>query len=295
MALNEKRLEKSTRKLRKILKKRSEHLDPKDVHDLRTRSRRIESAIEATQLSPRRNERKLLRNLRRIRKKAGKVRDMDVLTSHLLGLHVKGEEDCLTQLAEHLGMRRYKHAEKLRLAIERSGKKTRRRLNRTWRRFKRAIANDGSESGQSLESIAAATALQQAADLASPPSLNRGNLHPYRIKVKELRYVLQAGAGGGDRKFIESLGQVKDAIGEWHDWEELIAIADDVLDHRPHCALIDELKRIGREKYESALTVANRMRAAYLKRQSDTAKGKRQVYKHESTQPMLKAVSSIAS
>ena len=293
MALNEKRLEKSIKKLLKILKKRSTLLDPEDVHDLRTRSRRIESSIQATQLSTKHNERALLRNLRRIRKKAGKVRDMDVLTSHVLKLRVKGEEDCLTRLAEHLGNQRYKHAEKLRRIIKRHGEKTRRRLKHTRGRFEREI--DASGNGQSLKSAAAISALQRSSDLASPLVLNRGNLHPYRIKLKELRYVLQAGDGEGNRKFIASLGETKDAIGEWHDWEELIAIAHDVLDHQPHCALIDELKRISRDTYESALSTTHKLRAGYLKPQSKPAQGKQRVYKHETTQPALKAVSSIAS
>lgn len=294
MALNEKRLEKSIKKLRKILKKRSTLLDPEDVHDLRTRSRRIESSIQATQLSTKHNERALLRNLRRIRKKAGKVRDMDVLTSHVLKLRVKGEEDCLTRLAEHLGNQRYKHAEKLRRIIKRYGEKTRRRLKRTRRRFEREI-DAASANGQSLKSAAAISALQRSSDLASPLVLNRGNLHPYRIKLKELRYLLQAGEGEGNRKFVASLGETKDAIGEWHDWEELIAIAHDVLDHQPHCVLIDELKRISRDKYESALSTTNTLRAGYLKPQSKPAQAKQRVYKHETTQPALKAVSSIAS
>ena len=219
---------------------------------------------------------------------------MDVLTSHLLNVRVKGEEDCLTRLAEHLGMQRYKHADKLRRTINRCGKKTRARLDRTRRRFERAIEKDGSAKGKSLQSFAATTALQHAADLASPPTLSRGNLHPYRIKVKGLQYLLQAGEDGGDQDFIESLGETKDAIGEWHDWEQLIAIAQDVLDHQPHCALREELKRISREKFESALFAANKIRAEYLKRQGKSAKGKPPVYRHEPTQPMLKAVASIA-
>ncbi|HKV48322.1 MAG TPA: CHAD domain-containing protein [Candidatus Acidoferrales bacterium] len=294
MALNEKRLEKSIKKLRKILKKRAKPLEPEDVHDLRTRSRRIETSIQATQPSTKHNERTLLRNLRRIRKRAGKVRDMDVLTSHVLNLQVKGEEECRTRLAEHLGNERYKQAEKLRRTIKRYGEKTRRQLKRTHRRFAREIEG-ASSNGQKLESAAAITALQQSADLASPLTLNRGNLHPYRMKVKELRYVLQAGEGEGDRKFVASLSETKDAIGEWHDWEELTSIAQDVLDHQPHCALIGELKRISREKYESAMSIVNKLRAGYLKAKRTAGQGKQRVYKHETTQPALKAVSSIAS
>ena len=32
-------------------------------------------------------------------------------------------------------------------------------------------------------------------------------------------------AGGATPRFVDDLGKVKDAIGEWHDWEELASIA----------------------------------------------------------------------
>jgi len=59
------------------------------------------------------------------------------------------------------------------------------------------------------------------------------------------------------RGFIDSLGPVKDAIGEWHDWEELIAIASDLDEHRPNCKLVRELKTISDRKYERALSLTN--------------------------------------
>jgi len=64
-----------------------------------------------------------------------------------------------------------------------------------------------------------------AADLAQPAELTKANLHPYRLKVKKFRDVIAMSAGGGDPKFADALAKCKDAIGEWHDWEELIAIA----------------------------------------------------------------------
>ena len=60
--------------------------------------------------------------------------------------------------------------------------------------------------------------------LKRPVRLNRNNLHPYRLKVKELRNVLQLSNRADDIEFVEKLGQVKDAIGDWHDWEELVRI-----------------------------------------------------------------------
>ena len=62
-------------------------------------------------------------------------------------------------------------------------------------------------------------------ELYRPARLNKRNLHPYRLKIKELRYVMQLSEDNGSHEFVKKLGEAKDAIGEWHDWEELLAIA----------------------------------------------------------------------
>lgn len=62
----------------------------------------------------------------------------------------------------------------------------------------------------------------------------------------------------------QKLGEVKDAIGEWHDWEELIAIATDLLDHGPGSDLLHRLKTISSTKYEHALSLTNELRKTYL-------------------------------
>jgi len=74
-----------------------------------------------------------------------------------------------------------------------------------------------------------------------------------------LRDVLQLASGADNERFVETLGHVKDAIGEWHDWQQLIAIAGDVLDHEG-CRLVQEAKRRSRRKFESALALTTDMR-----------------------------------
>jgi hypothetical protein len=64
-------------------------------------------------------------------------------------------------------------------------------------------------------------------------------------------------------EFIPRLGDVKDAIGEWHDWQELTAIAGDILDRGPRCQLLRELQRISEVKYQRAL--ADALRKKYLR------------------------------
>jgi hypothetical protein len=56
-----------------------------------------------------------------------------------------------------------------------------------------------------------------------------------------------AGNSGHD-DFVEALDSVKNAIGKWHDWEELVAIVKKVLSHG-NCNLIRELKAISDKKY----------------------------------------------
>ena len=44
-------------------------------------------------------------------------------------------------------------------------------------------------------------------------------------------------AESADQKaFVDRLGEIKDAIGEWHDWEVLVATANETLDHSRKCA-----------------------------------------------------------
>jgi CHAD domain-containing protein len=101
--------------------------------------------------------------------------------------------------------------------------------------------------------------------LVLPHRLNRQNLHPYRLRVKQLQNVLRLGEGSNDREFLKALGRVKDAIGEWHDWEELQAIAVKVLNHGTKCEMIRQIRNACAEKYDTALSEAQKMRRRYMK------------------------------
>jgi CHAD domain-containing protein len=100
-------------------------------------------------------------------------------------------------------------------------------------------------------------------------------LHLYRLKVKQLRYVLELAPD--HPKFVADLGEAKDAIGEWHDWEELIAIANEVLDHGSNCMLMRKLKETADSKFAFAHRVAENLRRNYLKSSSTTRKGPHRV------------------
>lgn len=64
-------------------------------------------------------------------------------------------------------------------------------------------------------------------------------------------------------RYIERLVD-GDAIGEWHDWEELVAIAKTVIEHGSNCGLLDDLRNIADCKYQKALTLTEDMRRKFL-------------------------------
>ena len=273
MPLNQNRLLKPVKKLNKLVNKIKGEPTPDEVHDLRTNTRRLEAVLEALSLDARDAGKSMVKNLSRFRKRAGKVRDMDVLTSYASTVHAKGEDECAVRLLEYLGARRQKLAKKLSAAVKQHRKTVRADLKRTPGHLTKTIRQNGNgRRGNIAVPTATAAAVNLAVQLAQPGHLGRDTLHPYRLKVKELRNVLQLAAGDSRDRFIEDLKQVKDAIGEWHDWEELVAIAPKALDHGNRCSLVAELKTIAQDKYNHALDLTEQLRKQYLRKPAPSGK-----------------------
>jgi CHAD domain-containing protein len=255
------------RKLRKSLKCVPKRLSPEDVHKLRTRARRVVSLASAHSL-PSLDKAKLAKPLKRIRKRAGRVRDMDVLTAHLAALHSDEDPSCRTQLLEYLGAKRYRRADRLVELLEDRGPALRKDLRRVAKGVTKDAGRKSAKTARKAHAKQSAQVLDLTAGLSDPPQLNKSNLHPYRLKVKELRDALRMAGGTRDSRFAGELGRSKDAIGEWHDWEELIALAEKILDHGPQCPLLQELKTISKQKFDSALAIAEKLRTDYARPQT---------------------------
>ena len=268
MPLDPDNLQTPLRKLRKMLKAFPQSPSLEMVHDLRIRTRRVEAMLRALRLDTKRNEQKLLKAVKPIRRRAGQVRDMDVLTGLATKLRPDGEQECLVELLEHLGAQRDQFSRKLRRRVRQDGPPVRQRLKRT-SRFVGKVFDRTKKPGQQPDKAsewsadAAALALELSSELAQWPRLDARNLHAYRLKVKELRDVLLL-AENADTGFVKILGEVKDAAGEWHDWQELGGIAEQVLDHGLGCEVLKLARSIAKAKFNHALSLANRMRHDYL-------------------------------
>jgi len=93
VALDHTRLLKPLKKLRRLLNTLDSDSAPEHIHDLRTSARRIEAAFNALDLDDAGTPRSVIKELGRPRKRAGKVRDMDVLTEFAATINPKGEAE----------------------------------------------------------------------------------------------------------------------------------------------------------------------------------------------------------
>jgi CHAD domain-containing protein len=260
MALDQDKIRKTLRELRRALKPQSHWRSPEKVHALRTGTRRTESLIHALKLDEKPYARILFKTLSRIFKRAGKVRDMDVLIAFTSGLPVDSSDPCLTQLISHLGEKRHSAASKLHASVAKHAKAARQHLKKSSTSLQNSMTEPDSQQRQS---DAAAFALRLSGDLAAWPRLMPSNLHEFRLKIKELRYTLEL-AEGNETAFFRTLREVTSAIGDWHDWDKLLGIAAKVLNHSPRCAVLQAIRSTVTAKHHDALSRANTLREKYL-------------------------------
>ena len=255
MALDRTRLLKPVEKLQKRIKKADREPTPSSVHDLRTNVRRFEAIFTALSLERHGVHRSTLKDLTRLDKRAGKVRDMDVLVRYASTVHPSGQEDSAVQLLEHLSNQRRKHA---------------RKFHAEERRLRELLGKDLKHAASVLAKLAGSahdgkvnateTKARLRAELAAPRRLGKHNLHTFRLKVKELRNVLEIEGPATRGRLAGALGRAKDAIGEWHDWEMLVGVAQKTLDRNDARGLIAELKRITKNRYREAILLAEALR-----------------------------------
>lgn len=226
---------------------------PKSVHDLRTRSRRLEAAIHAVLPTDAPAVRRLLKTTARLRRQAGRVRDLDVLIGYASQLAVPGLEGALALLQDHLTAQRKKKARKLRDAVS-THRKT---ANRALKQCRKLLQPEAQQA--KIES--AAGTLE--AELAHWTRIGSANLHRYRIKLKELRYTLELSADT-DAELMSSLVEATGAIGEWHDWSELQSTATELFQERQELDLLNAIRTTASAKLHNALRLTSELHNRYF-------------------------------
>jgi CHAD domain-containing protein len=263
------RVQKTMSELSKSLKNVPNDLAPKEVHKLRTATRRIEAITAALPPGKGKNSRRLLKSLEPVRKAAGGVRDMDVLASNARRLARHASGDSLARLVELLKTSRQQKADELRRTLSHGRKAARSRLKRYSKDVLSAMtptkpgSGDAAGNGHLCESASTAS-IKYMTELSQFPTLTVDNVHAFRLKVKELRYTLQLFTDT-DTEFVEALGDVQHRIGDWHDWQQLEERTREMFDAERNKTLLVRIAEIAKRKLDLALAAANALRRRYLR------------------------------
>ena len=252
-------------KLEQDLVKLSTKPRAENVHRFRTGTRRLQ--ILLGELSPKieRSQKKLLKMLGQIRKRAGKVRDLDVQLAALRSLKIPREPRRKTQLVNQLIELRGEQEKKLRKAVdEDTARELRKRLKRASKDFNPETSRDP---------LAVARGMLETIEHGDAP-VTEPLLHQYRILSKRARYAAEFAESSVDgEKFIAGIKRIQDAIGDWHDWLTLTQTASNQLGEVRESSLVAELHNVTGAKFRRAVAVLSQMRgsqAPALGRRSQT-------------------------
>src|ERR1051325_5464892 len=240
-------------KLKRHLSKLPESSAPESVHRFRTYSRRGEVLLGELEPKLSGNEKKLLKLLAKLRKKAGKVRDLDVQLDLLRNLKSPQAAGHKAQLQTFLTGERGKREKKLQKAFDKDT------VSELRKRLKRAEHNI--EIPEKAEPLVAAHKL--VTQVQSDGPMTEEILHQYRIAGKRARYLAELAGNSAEAQTLASqLKTMQDGIGDWHDWLQLTAHAEKLFGGVQNSSLVAQLHNVTRAKYREAVRVLNQTKSA---------------------------------
>jgi CHAD domain-containing protein len=224
-----------------------------NVHGFRTGTRRVQVLLGELSPGLNRGQKKLLKLLDRIRKRAGRVRDIDAQLSALRSLKIAGDPRRKTQLVNHLIELRVRQENKLRKAVDdETVREIRKRLKRARKDFNPATSRDPlAVARRTLEPIRLEHEI-----------FAEALLHRYRILSKRARYAAEFAEPSPEaRELIACIKPIQDALGDWHDWFILSRAAGEAVGDVRESALAAELHNVTGAKFRHAVAVLEQMRA----------------------------------
>jgi len=265
MPIDAKRSRLMFRKLGRELTKLARKPAPENVHGFRTISRRVEALLMEVIPEHHRNDEKLLKLLARLRKKAGRVRDLDVQIAALRDLKIPGGNGHKSQLLNALVEERAKREQKLAKAFDRETAAEIRK------RIKRATSQMNIPSHTEPLTLTLNKLAQLGRDHAP---VTEKILHQYRIIGKRARYIAElAGPDAQAERVVEQLKHMQDVIGNWHDWLKLTEKAEELLGEVRESALVAMLRNVTQAKFRQSLDAVAEIRAALAANASGARSG----------------------
>jgi CHAD domain-containing protein len=263
MSIDAKRSRLTFQRLGRELTRLAKHPAPASVHKFRTNSRRAEALLSEVVPELTRNNKKLLKSLSRLRKKAGRVRDLDVEIASLRSLKIPGGNGHKSQFVDALIQERGRRENKLAKAFSRDtaaevGKRLRRAANEL-------------DIPKSVDPLS--LALLKLAQLGRDHAvLTEKTLHQYRIVGKRARYIAElADPSAEAARVVEQLKHMQDVIGDWHDWLKLTQKAEALFGGIRDSALVAMLRNVTQAKFRQSVDAVAETRAAISNQRRDPA------------------------
>ena len=247
MAISAERGKSIFRKTEKELLRLSSGHRAEAVHGFRTAARRLQTLLEQVVADNNRKQEKLVKMLNRIRKSAGKVRDIDVQLEALRSLKVPQEPRRKTQLVQTLIELRAQHERKLRKLLK---KQDIRDIRKRLRRAEGSIRFDSSR-----DPLSVGRQMLSTVPIPHGPA-DEQTLHRYRLAVKRARYAVEfAPKSSESTGFLSELKKLQDALGSWHDWLTLTHTATERLGNVSESSLVAVLHNVTRGKFRHAVSM----------------------------------------
>jgi CHAD domain-containing protein len=226
---------------------------PENVHKFRTTGRRAEALLAELVLHPSHNSKKLVKLLARLRRKAGRVRDLDVQIVLLRGLKLPEGARHKAQLLQTLIEQRSQKEAKVEVAFD---KEVVRELRKRLKRATREI------DVPDADPLAQAIRLLAKLGRDSGPMTEK-TLHQYRIVGKRARYLAElAGKDPEAVRMVQQLKRMQDVIGDWHDWLKLSQRAEDLFGGIQSSPLVAALRNVTHAKFRQAVATLMETRGA---------------------------------
>jgi CHAD domain-containing protein len=211
-----------------------------DVHRFRTNSRRVETLV--SELAPQTsNKKKLLKLLAKLRKRAGKVRDLDVQIVFLKELKIPDRQNHRAQLLEALAEEQARRSKKLKKYFD---SETVKQLRKRLRRAQSEVTLDGIDPLK--------LAFNHLPKLPSTAPTEK-TLHACRIAAKRARYLAELVPDSPEAKiFLTELKRAQDEIGQWHDVLKLTERAEGLFGGVRDSALVSALQNVSHARFRRA-------------------------------------------
>jgi len=237
---------------------------PTRVHRLRTTIRRIESLVSYAHPELDKKLERSLEKMADLRKRAGKVRDLDVQTEILGTLGNGSSAKDRKTLAGLLEKKRNRQSRRLQSAVKKiQGSKFFVRMDRVAEQA--AVLQGGKNRPLAPLEEARAQLAEMASDFAARQTMKADRLHDARVTLKRIRYLAELAEKTPEQNnFIRELKAVQDAIGDWHDWQELTSTAEKRFFDRANCVLLREARTVLGARHSDAVSAVNKLFALAL-------------------------------